>query len=625
MHYQQIKYKAEFESIFNSISDAIVFTDTKRQILLINPAFTRMFGYQLDEVIGKTTQVIYANFDDFIKQGEARFSETAKNVQQVFDNAYRRKDGLSFPGETLGSHVIDDSGRLIGFLSIIRDMSERFNIQQQLQSQIGEYEISQKLLKESEERFKALHDASFGGIAIHEKGLILDCNQGLSDMTGYANQELIGMNGLKLIAPEHVDRVLRNIVTGYTGRYEVEGVRKDGSVYSLSIKGKNAFYKGREVRVTEFRDITRYKQAEQSLRESEERFRQIFEINPDPVILTKLKDGEIIDVNRAFEVTTGVTRFEALGHTTAELDLWLNKELREPFRDLLRSLGEINNFEADFRVLGGQTRTGLLSARLLALKGEPCTLTVIRDITSEKAAERALIEMDQMKSDFISTAAHELNTPLSAMMGFTELLRTPDAFGGFSEEQKQDFLNEVYERGEALSRIIDDLLDVSRIESGSPVTLNLQETDLAEVLKKTFDFYRLHETNHIFHLDLPEKPVGPMLRIDRHRINQVLENLMSNAVKYSAKGKEITLKGRMTQNGWEVRVEDQGIGMSQGQLDRVFDKFYRADASNTSVSGLGLGMSIAKQIVAVHGGDIRIESVEGKGSTVIFNLPCSAD
>jgi PAS domain S-box-containing protein len=377
--------------------------------------------------------------------------------------------------------------------------------------------------------------------------------------------------------------------------------------------------------VESFMDITLRKKAERAMQDSEERFRQIFVSNPDPVILARLEDGAILDVNKAFEVATGITRSLALGHNSEDLDLWVDTSLREPFRKLLQNHGEVDNYEATFRVVGGQIKTALVSARVLSVHNELCILLVIRDITTEKAAERALIKMDQMKSELISTAAHELNTPLSAMMGYTELLLTPEMSESFSEEQKQGFLNEVYDRGDALSHIIDNLLDIGRIESGNPVALDLQQTDFMAVLSKAVEFYRFHDKEHAFRLDLPEEPVGKMLLIDRHRINQVLENLLSNAAKYSPKGTEIILMGRMKQDGWEVRVVDQGIGMSQEQIDRIYDKFYRVDSSDTSISGLGLGMSIARQIIEAHNGNIRVESTRGKGTTVIFNLPHSAD
>ncbi len=135
-----------------------------------------------------------------------------------------------------------------------------------LYTQIKERKRAEEALLQSEERFKALHDASFGGIIIHDKGLILECNQGLTDLTGFTNEELVGMNGLTLIAPDWLDQVLKNIKSGYDKAYEVEGVRKDGSVYPLAIRGKNIPFKGRDARVIEFRDITERKQVEAEIK-----------------------------------------------------------------------------------------------------------------------------------------------------------------------------------------------------------------------------------------------------------------------------------------------------------------------------------------------------------------------
>ncbi len=377
--------------------------------------------------------------------------------------------------------------------------------------------------------------------------------------------------------------------------------------------------------VESFQDITLRKQAEKAMRESEERFRKIFESNPDPVILAKLQDGTIIDTNKAFESATGISRDEAINHNSEELGLWTDQGQRKPFREMLQNHGEVNNYEATFRVKGGRIKTGLVSASVLNVNEEPCILLVIRDITTEKAAEQALIEMDRIKSEFISTAAHELNTPLSTMMGYTEFLRSPDEFERFTDEQKHDFINEIYDNGEALSRIIEDLLDVGRIERGAPIPLALQEVDFVQVISQKVKSFRTHHSGHTFLLNLPNEPVMPLLLIDRHRMNQALENLLSNAAKYSPEGKDITISGSEEKDGWEVRIEDRGVGMNPEQLAQIFDKFYRADASNTAISGLGLGMSIVKQVIEAHGGSIRVESVEGQGTTAIFNLSYAPD
>ncbi len=244
-----------------------------------------------------------------------------------------------------------------------------------------------------------------------------------------------------------------------------------------------------------------------------------------------------------------------------------------------------------------------------------------QDITLRKQAERTLVEMDKMKSELISTAAHELNTPMSTIMGYAEFLRDPELFGGFSDAQKQDFLNEIYDRGEALNRIINDLLDINRIESGNPLPLNLQDVNLPELLSKKVRLFLPGDSRHVIRLELPSSIDHPIVLIDRHRLNQVLDNLLNNAVKYSPDGEEVVLQGREVDEGWEIRIEDQGVGMTAEQVDRIFDKFYRADSSDTAIGGLGLGMSIAKQGIEAHGGKIWVESAVAQGTKVIFTLP----
>jgi signal transduction histidine kinase len=248
----------------------------------------------------------------------------------------------------------------------------------------------------------------------------------------------------------------------------------------------------------------------------------------------------------------------------------------------------------------------------------------IRDITRQKQAETVLVEMDRMKSEFISTAAHELRTPLATMLGYTELVRAPDEFGGFTKEQLREFLDEIYLKGETLSRIIDEMLDISRIESGHPIALDLQPHEPRTLLSKVVRRFELQSPKHIFHLALPGRQ-PEVVTCDLHRMTQVFENLVSNAVKYSPRGGMITVSGETVGSEYIVSISDQGIGMTPEQREKIFEKFYRADSSNTAIGGLGLGMSIARQIVEVHGGRIWVESEPGVGTRVSCTLPLARE
>jgi signal transduction histidine kinase len=210
---------------------------------------------------------------------------------------------------------------------------------------------------------------------------------------------------------------------------------------------------------------------------------------------------------------------------------------------------------------------------------------------------------------------------MSVIMGYIEILLDKDNFGEFSKEKQEEFLREAYRKGEALAQIIDDLFDISRIEAGLPLPIERDEMDLNDIIREVVSHYQKHTTEHQYKLSLTEEA---KVNIDRNKMTQVIENLVSNAVKYSRDGGEIEVKSSWQENLLQVDIQDEGQGMSEEEVKRVFDKFYRANSSDTAISGLGLGMSIARQIIEEHQGTIRVESVEGQGTTVIFNLPSAA-
>ncbi|PLX88360.1 MAG: hypothetical protein C0618_04435 [Desulfuromonas sp.] len=247
---------------------------------------------------------------------------------------------------------------------------------------------------------------------------------------------------------------------------------------------------------------------------------------------------------------------------------------------------------------------------------------IVTDITAEKAAKNALVEIDQARNDFISMAAHELRTPLTAILGFTEVLLDPEISGKFANERKQQFLKEIASGGHALGRIIDELLVVSHIKHGREIVLERAECDFGKVLAEIVASYQLSTPSHIFKLDLSESS-DMTIMIDRHRITQVIENLLSNAVKYSPRGSMILVEASSCHDSCEVQIKDHGIGMTPEQIEKIYEKFYRADSSNSAVSGLGLGMNIARKIIWAHGGRIHVDSAKGEGTTVVFSLPRS--
>jgi len=260
------------------------------------------------------------------------------------------------------------------------------------------------------------------------------------------------------------------------------------------------------------------------------------------------------------------------------------------------------------RILEGRT------SLVLSQPGNPVGMIIImHDVTSER-------RIDRMKSEFISTAAHELQTPLATIIGYSELLLSQSQQ---LEKTEKDSLAYINRKAWALSKIVDELLDVSRIESGHALPLEKEICDINDMLRQAVAVAGSLNTRHEFVLEMGQKPI--MLTVDRGKVEQVIENILSNAVKYSPQGGEIRVVGRKTPDSYDICVEDHGIGMTAEQVEKIFDKFYRADASNTAVEGTGLGMSIVRHIVDAHGGRVWVESEPHQGTRVFVSFPLDTE
>jgi len=245
-------------------------------------------------------------------------------------------------------------------------------------------------LRESEERFHCFSAAAFEGIAIHDRGTILDANEAMPRMFGYERDEFIGKNVLDFTAPESREDLIARIRAGLEERYEAIGLRKDGSTFACEVRGKAIPYQGHTVRVTVIRDITESKQVEKNLRESEEKFRLAFHTSPDSININRSKDGLYVDINEGFTAITGYTREETIGKTSLEINIWDDPKDRERLVAGLRKDGFVNNLEAKFRTKDGRVINGLVSAKIMMIGGVPHILSITRDIEDLKQAEEAL-------------------------------------------------------------------------------------------------------------------------------------------------------------------------------------------------------------------------------------------
>jgi len=229
--------------------------------------------------------------------------------------------------------------------------------------------------------------------------------------------------------------------------------------------------------------------------------------------------------------------------------------------------------------------------------------------------QEELKKADRVKTEFLSTASHELRTPLTTLLGYSELLLTRS----LDEKTKQEFLTFIHEESIHLAHLVNDFLDISRIETKGELEIERSYVQLLEIIQKNIDFF-IHSTDAHRFITKFEENIPPVW-IDPEKISQVIRNLLDNAIKYS-KGGNITCCVYKKDGCVWVSIEDQGLGIPKEELCYIFDKFYRGNCPDVvNVRGTGLGLSISKHIVEAHGGEIMVESEVGKGTKVTFNIP----
>lgn len=256
-----------------------------------------------------------------------------------------------------------------------------------------------------------------------------------------------------------------------------------------------------------------------------------------------------------------------------------------------------------------------IQARSSPLPGGGC-ITTLRDISREKESQR-------LKNEFISLAAHELRTPLATIQGFTDLLCHEEEYGPFTAEQRMEYLQDILLKTDLLDRRVDDLLNLGRLESGRKISINPVETDIDALIDEIVQQRQRETRTHTFVSQLQSG--GQSIVVDPDRITQVLDNLLTNAVKYSPEGGPITIKSYVEGQHYHLSIVDKGLGIAEAQLPYIFDKFYRVDRRDKRIPGLGLGLSVVKGIVEAHKGEIRIQSQLGQGTSVHIQIPLGQD
>ncbi len=459
---------------------------------------------------------------------------------------------------------------------------------------------------------------------------IVEANDRALEVYMFGREEMIGMNLKRIQSPGSLTEISKQIALvdeNEAATFETVHMRKNNTLFPVEISSRRVNIEGSKYYQTISRDITERKQAEVTLRESELRFRKIFEESPFPMVITG-KDMGIIMANESFCAMTGYNEDELKSLTLSYL--MHPDDVNDDPVNLLRLIaGDIPVYHNEKRYLrkDGSTIIGASTISIIHNVRDEVQnfIGMVEDITQKKKAETELIaaklkaeESDRLKTAFLHNVSHEIRTPMNAIIGFSSLLNEPD----LQEPDRQQFIEIIFQSSNQLLSIINDIVDVANIESGQ-VKVNLQKTDLNSSLRSLDEQFSYSERQHKIPINLetglPDKKA--VILTDNTKLVQVISNLINNSIKFTREGR-IDFGYSLKDDYLEFFVTDTGIGIPKESLGKIFDRFYQVDRTvSRQFGGTGLGLSICKAYVNLLGGNISVTSAPGEGTSFVFAIP----
>ncbi len=600
------------------------------KIYELNPMFAKIAGRSVEEILTINWNSI--THPDDIQLDLDNMALLVKGELNGFhmEKRHFRPDGSVVWIHMTISRLIKVEGMPLTHICMIEDITERKKSEEQLE-----------LLKVSIEMMSAgayWLDENFQFVYINEAG----CKD-----VGYSPEELIGQSVMK-ISPKATIESLKELM-GFLrmkGAFHRESVhmRKDGTQFPVEISTTYVNLGNKEFLCGFATDITKRKieeasliEAKQKAEESEESLRAIFENSMDAIIISK--DGNIVMCNKALVELLGYSNdSELINKSVLEFvspkeqltieQNRLKRERREDVPNFYETIGLRKN---------GEEYPIEIKVGNYILRNKEYNLIIVRDITDRKKAEKELIQAkeqaeqsDRLKSAFLANMSHEIRTPMNGIMGFANLLKSPSLSG----EEQQEYIEMINQSGERMLNIINDILDISRIESGQ-MNVELVDSNLNKQIEFIYTFFKPEAEAKGIQLSIQNSLPSneSVINIDREKVIAILTNLMKNAIKFTDKGSiELGYRlnhGKQIGHGadqltpeLEFFVKDTGIGIAKEKQKAIFERFIQADSSNIrAYQGAGLGLAITKSYVEMLGGRIWVESEEGKGSVFYFTLP----
>jgi len=514
-------------------------------------------------------------------------------------------------------HPIKDNDKITGFIEHSIDITE---------SKEAEIELNETRYF----RDNLIETANVIIVALSNKGEIEIFNPYAEKLTGYTKEELKGRSWFEVICPKkkypgvwkEFNRIMKG---GIPETFQNPILTKDGKEKYISWQNSELRKNGEIVGTISFGiDITEQKNTENSLRESEFKFSELFRLSPNAIALMVAETFVIINANESLSDMLGYTQDELIGKTSVDLNLWFDLEKRNKIISLLNEGGFVKSIEVSLRHRNGTKVLALVSVMNITINGEKSFIAEFTDITERKKTEMELIkakeraeESERLKSAFLANMSHEIRTPMNGIIGFSEMFMKPD----ITEEKREYFAKVVIERGQHLLTIVNDILDISKIESGD-IKIEEEEVNLNGVIMNAFSFFSNRSTGSInLRTDKGLNDNESFIISNRTRLNQILTNLLNNAFKFTSSG-EIIFGYKLVDDLLQFYVADTGIGIAPSMHKKIFEPFRQVELEITKqAGGTGLGLSICKRLTELMGGSIWLESEKDIGSTFYFTIP----
>lgn len=617
------KREAELESIFRAAPIGIGVV-VNRVFTKVNTGFLDITGYSRDEILGQSSRLIYPDEAEFERTGAERQKQYAEIGTGTLETRWRRKNGEVFD-VLVSSAPLSPGDPSAGDTFTAVDITERNK--------------TLAALRSSEEQFRTLYEnAPVGILQTTLDGRYINANPQLAAMYGYDTAEElldhVHSIGEEIYADsEERERLIEQIrLYGEVKYHESKRRRRNGEEFWVSMSLRAAYNEdGAIEHLDGFTiDITKRKWMEETLRDRELKFRNFFEHSAEGILLSSDKNI-ITEANPAAAEILGYSSPDELIGTVSTDLLHPDDVARVPIVGVRPEAkrGGVIKIERRYRRADGSYVPVDSTIKFLADTG--IHHVIFRDITERKKAEAVLVQAKEAaeaasrtKSEFLANMSHEIRTPLNGMLGMLQLLLTTDI-----DSEQQDYVDTAIQACRRLTRLLSDILDLSRVEAGK-IQLQIETFDLPDLLQQSLDiFLPLAEQSSVQLLQHVDPALPRFVKGDPARLLQVLNNLIGNSMKFTHVG-SVQVSARLIPSPDPETIQvlfsvtDTGIGIPEDKLHTLFEPFTQVNEGFTrQYQGAGLGLSICKRLVDLMDGRISVESEQDRGTTVLFQVPLS--